>query len=114
MKLAVGRCPETGEPLASQPSISRLENSPSKTEAARLALAMVDQFCATVMPGKVEMFDIDDTFVAAHGSQQLAFWNAHHDERGFATLSLTRFDPLVLTMPVIDAHLLKKLLDDDN
>jgi hypothetical protein len=88
MKLAVGRCPETGEPLASQPTISRLENSPSKTEAARLALAMVDQFCATVTPGEVEMFDIDDTFVAAHGSQQLAFWNAHHDERGFATMHI--------------------------
>src|SRR3974390_3356588 len=31
MKVAVGRCPETGEPLASQPTISRLENSASKT-----------------------------------------------------------------------------------
>jgi len=88
MKLAVGRCPETSEPLASQPTISRLENSPSKTDAARAALAMVDQFCATVTPGKVERFDIDDTFVAAHGGQQLAFWNAHHDERGFATMHI--------------------------
>src|SRR6516164_2471231 len=35
MKVAVGRCPETGEPLASQSTISRLENSASKTEAAR-------------------------------------------------------------------------------
>src|SRR5215470_8855400 len=51
MKLAVGRCPETSEPLASQPTISRLENSPSKTDAARAALAMVDQFCASVTPG---------------------------------------------------------------
>jgi hypothetical protein len=36
MKLAVGRCPESGQPLASQPIISRLENAPSKTEVARL------------------------------------------------------------------------------
>ena len=86
MKLAVGRCPETGDPLASQPTISRMENSPSKTDAARAALAMVDQFCASVTPGEVEMFDIDDSFCAAHGGQQLAFWNAHHDERGFATM----------------------------
>jgi hypothetical protein len=35
MKVAVGRCPETGAPLASQSTISRLENSPSKTDAAR-------------------------------------------------------------------------------
>src|SRR5258707_11750496 len=31
VKLAVGRCPETGEPLASPSTISRLENAPSKT-----------------------------------------------------------------------------------
>src|SRR5262249_55672904 len=43
MKVAVGRCPETGEPLASQSTISRLENSASKTDAARLAVALVDQ-----------------------------------------------------------------------
>jgi Transposase DDE domain group 1 len=88
MKVAVGRCPETGAPLASQSTISRLENSASKTDAARLAVAMIDQFCATVKPGRVEIFDIDDTFCAAHGGQQLAFWNAHHDERGFATMHI--------------------------
>ena len=88
MKVAVGRCPETGEPLASQSTISRMENSASKTDAARLAVAMVDQFCATVTPGSIEVFDIDDTFCAAHGGQQLAFWNAHHDERGFATMHI--------------------------
>ena len=88
MKVAVGRCPETGEPLASQSTISRLENSASKTGAARLAVALVDQLCAAVKPGRVEIFDIDDTFCAAHGGQQLAFWNAHHDERGFATMHI--------------------------
>jgi hypothetical protein len=31
---------------------------------------------------------IDDTFCAAHGAQQLAFWNAHHDERGFASMHI--------------------------
>jgi hypothetical protein len=30
MKVVVGRCPETGEPLASQSTISRMENSASK------------------------------------------------------------------------------------
>jgi hypothetical protein len=49
---------------------------------------MLDQFCATVKPGRIEIFDIDDTFCAAHGGQQLAFWNAHHDERGFASMHI--------------------------
>src|SRR5258705_7897128 len=77
MKIAVGRCPITGAPLASQSTISRLENAPSKTEAARLSAALVDQAGATVKPHKQEILDIDDTFCAAHGGQQLAFRNAH-------------------------------------
>src|SRR5712672_2497785 len=32
MKVAVGRCPETGAPLASQSTISRLENAPGRSE----------------------------------------------------------------------------------
>jgi Transposase DDE domain group 1 len=88
MKVAVGRCPQTGAPLASQSTISRLENAPSKTEAARLCAALLDQFGTTVKPGKQEILDIDDTFCAAHGGQQLAFWNAHHDERGFASMHI--------------------------
>ena len=45
MKIVVGRCPTTGAPLASQSTISRLENAPSKTEAARL--------CALAAPGEI-------------------------------------------------------------
>ena len=88
MKLAVGRCPESGAALASQSTISRLENAPSKIEAARLSAALIDQFGTTVKPGKQAILDIDDTFCAAHGGQQLAFWNAHHDERGFASMHI--------------------------
>src|SRR5450432_3284882 len=88
MKVAVGRCPESGAPLGSQSTISRLENAPSKTDAARLTVALVDQFGTTVTPGQMEIFDIDDTFCVAHGGQQLAFWNAHHHERGFAPMHI--------------------------
>jgi hypothetical protein len=88
MKLAVGRCPDSGAALASQSTISRLENAPSKTDAARLAVALLDQFGTTVTPGKQAILDIDDTFCIAHGGQQLALWNAHHDERGFASMHI--------------------------
>src|SRR5258705_5668628 len=88
MKVGVVSCPETGARLASKSTISRLENAPSKTEAARLGVALLDQFGATVKPGRLEIIDIDDTFCAAHGGQQLAFWNAHHDERGFASMHI--------------------------
>src|SRR4030081_3095836 len=62
MKIAVERCPESSDPLASHSTISRLENAPTKTEAARLTAALIDQFCASVTPGKEAIFDIDDTF----------------------------------------------------
>jgi hypothetical protein len=88
MKLAVGRCPDSGAPLASQSTISRLENAPSRTEAARLTAALLDQAGTSVKPRQQEILDIDDTFCAAHGGQQLAFWNAHHDERGFASMHI--------------------------
>src|SRR5262249_55898320 len=49
---------------------------------------LLDQFGTSVKSGKLEVLDIDDTFCAAHGGQQLAFWNAHHDERGFASMHI--------------------------
>jgi hypothetical protein len=88
LKIAVGRCPESGSPLASQSTISRLENAPRKVDAARLAGALVDQFSLCVRPRKQEILDIDDTFCAAHGGQQLAFWNAHENERGFSPMHI--------------------------
>ena len=88
LKMAVGRCPETGADLASQSTISRFENAPTKKDATRLAGALVDYFTSCVTPGHHDVFDIDDTFNAAHGGQQLAFWNAHYDERGFASMHI--------------------------
>ena len=88
MKIAVGRCPQSGAALASQSTMCRFENAPRRTEAARLGAALIDQFGTTVKPGRLEILDIDDTFCAAHGGQQLAFWNAHHDERGFAPMHI--------------------------
>lgn len=82
--MAVGRAPEAGAPLASQSTISRFENAPSRTDAARLAVALVDQLTTRVRPSHRAIFDIDDTFDAAHEGQQLTFWNAHDDEPGSA------------------------------
>ena len=45
-------------------------------------------------PAKHEILDIDDTLCAAHGGQQLAFWNVHYDERGFASMHIYRIRQL--------------------
>jgi hypothetical protein len=64
--------------------LSSGRNAPSKTEAA-LTAVLVDQAGTTVKPGKQEILDIDDTFCAAHGGQQLVLERASH-ERGFASM----------------------------
>jgi hypothetical protein len=45
--LLLDRLPETGAPLASQPTISRFENRVSRTELYRMALVLMDQFIAS-------------------------------------------------------------------
>jgi len=88
-KMAVGRLPESGDPLCSQPTMSRLENAPSKGEIARLMVAMVDQFCKSYRRAPVSItLDIDDTFDAVHGHQQLSLFNAHYDERCFLPIHI--------------------------
>jgi hypothetical protein len=88
-KMAVGRLPRTGEPLCSQPTMSRLENAPSKVEIARAMAAMVDQFCESYRhaPASITL-DIDDTFDAVHGHQQLSLFNADYDERCFLPIHI--------------------------
>ena len=83
-KLAVGRAPESGEALCSQPTMSRLENMPSKIEAARMTAALVDVFCQSfpVQPAAITL-DIDDTCDRVHGQQQMSLFNAHYDTRCF-------------------------------
>ena len=88
-KMAVGHAPESGEALCSQPTLSRLENAPSKIETVRLMAAMVDQFCDSYWrPPSAITLDIDDTFDAVHGRQQLSLFNAHYDERCFLPIHI--------------------------
>jgi hypothetical protein len=88
-KMAVGRAPESGAALCSQPTLSRLENAPRKVEIARMMGAMVDQFCASYRQAPASIIlDMDDTFDAVHGRQQLSLFNAHYDERCFLPIHI--------------------------
>jgi hypothetical protein len=88
-KLACGRLAETGGDLMSQPTLSRLENAPSWRQLARMGLAMIDLFCASFasVPEYI-VLDIDDTFDAVHGGQQLALFNAHYDNYCFQPMHI--------------------------
>lgn len=69
----------SGRDLASQSTLCRLENLPGVRELVAMGRAMVDLYCASFrqVPKRI-VLDIDDTFDAVHGGQQLRLFNAHH------------------------------------
>src|SRR5712692_9539799 len=71
--LQLDRLPETGAPLASQPTLSRFENRVSRPELSRMALVLVDQCVASsVSPPQRIVLDVDDTEDPVHGGQEQA------------------------------------------
>src|SRR3954454_20554904 len=82
-KLALDHLPD-GAALCSQPTISRLENLPGPRALLRMARAIVGLDCASFRQGPRRIvLDVDDTFDAVHGGQQLRLFNAYYDEYGF-------------------------------
>lgn len=82
-KMALDLSPSDRE-LCSQSTISRLENLPDARALLRMGRALVDLYCESFqrVPKRITL-DIDDTFDAVHGGQQLRLFNAHYDEYGF-------------------------------
>src|SRR4051794_35085546 len=82
-KLAMDRLPEHGD-LCSQSTVSRTENLPDRHALLRMGRALVDHYCQSFrqVPRRF-VLDIDDTFDAVQGGQQLRLFNAHYDEYGF-------------------------------
>lgn len=78
-KMVAERLPITGAPLASQPTLSRFENKPSRPELHRMARLLVDQFVASYdeAPDSI-ILDFDDTDSQTYGAQQLALFNTHY------------------------------------
>ena len=83
-KLLLGRDPVVGDPLASQPTISRFENHVGRQEL----YAMGRKLGASVIArhrqrlhGRARRItiDLDPTDDPTHGAQQLTFFNGHYD-----------------------------------
>ena len=80
LKVACGRLP-SDDHLASQPTITRFENSIDTKDLYRIAKVFVDQFIASyASPPEAILLDIDDTEDETHGAQQLSLFNGYHDE----------------------------------
>jgi Transposase DDE domain group 1 len=88
-KMAVGRPPESGADLCSQPTMSRLENLPTVTALKRMMAAMIELFCDSFaeVPRRI-VLDVDDTADRVHGRQQLSLFHAHYGERCFLPIHI--------------------------
>lgn len=77
MKLATGRRAD-GDPLASQPTICRLENRPTLRELLTIFYAQIDAFPRTYRKAPAALvLDIDPSAHLTYGDQQLTLYNHH-------------------------------------
>ena len=83
-KLLLGRDPIDGDPLASQPTLSRFENQVGVHElhamGCELAANVIDRHRQR-LHGRARRItiDLDPTDDPTHGAQQLTFFNGHYD-----------------------------------
>lgn len=81
LKVAVGREPETGCELASQPTLSRFENSVGRKELTRLNRQILSTYlCHRPCPSRVIVLDIDATDDPTHGQQELSFYHGFYKQ----------------------------------
>lgn len=80
-KMVCDKKPQTDDPLASQPTMSRFENSLGSKDLYRIADAILAHFIASYdKPPKAILLDLDDTDDPTHGQQQLSLFNNWYHE----------------------------------
>jgi hypothetical protein len=83
-KLLVDRDPVHGEPLASQPTLSRFENTVQTTDLYRMADALADAVIERHRSRlgrrcRLITLDFDPTDDPTHGQQELSFFHGYYD-----------------------------------
>jgi hypothetical protein len=83
LKLVCGRLPETEGDLASQPTISRLENAPNARACLRMAQALGELYLRersrNGTPSRI-LLDFDATDDPAYGDQEGAYYHGYYQE----------------------------------
>ena len=83
-KRACGCLLEAGADLMSQPTVSRLENTPGLGDPIQLWRGLVNVCCtSSAIPFRAVTLDIEETCDVVHSYQQLSLFNPHHDTRCF-------------------------------
>ena len=89
LKLVCGRCPESGAPLASQPTLCRLENAVDRHTCRRLAHALLALYLrvrdADGPPRRI-VLDIDSTDDPTHGQQEGTAYHGYYRQHMYHPL----------------------------
>ncbi len=123
LKLVCGRLPDTGAPLASQPTLSRLENAMTRRACYRLAVALVELYlCERERAGVPQriLLDLDGTDDPTYGAQEGTAYHAFYGQHMYHPLLIFDGDTNQLITAVLrpgNAHvsrgvvpILKRLL----
>jgi len=88
-KICAEVLPESGNSLSSQPTMSRFENSLSRSELYKIAVAFVDNFIQSYsQEPPVIILDPDDTNSNTYGGQQLTLYNDYYGEYCYMPLHI--------------------------
>jgi Transposase DDE domain group 1 len=91
LKLVCGRLPESGADLASQPTLSRLENAVDRHACRRLAQALLEVYLAQraqAGPPTRILLDIDSTDDPTHGHQEGSAYHGYYEQHMYHPLLL--------------------------
>ena len=87
-KLCSGKLPSEGA-LASQPTMSRFEHAPSRSELYRICESFIDGFIGSYAEQpQVIVLDCDDTNSNTYGNQQLTLYNDYYGEYCYMPLHI--------------------------
>ena len=102
MKMCAGRFASDEIDLASQPTMTRLENRLSRKELFDIGEAFIDDFIASYdfEPDSI-IIDADDTNADTYGTQQLTLFNAYYGEYCYMPLLLFEGRSGKLILPVL-------------
>jgi hypothetical protein len=91
LKTVVGRLPQTGPDLASQPTLSRFENRVTRRELWAMAQVLVEHFVARHADRRPKylVLDFDATDDPTHGQQQFAEFHGFYDTHCYLPLLVT-------------------------
>ena len=82
-KLSCGSLPQSGADLASQPTLSRLENAPTRRSCHRIAEALFELYLSERASGgapRKVLLDLDSTADPTHGDQEGSYYHGYYRE----------------------------------